>query len=444
MRFGPVRTRLGSVRRLTWVIALVLYGCTASNISATPSPPFGTATATAAPPSAVASPTATVTAAPQTRTPRPTDAAGRVALSARVAPLTAVWRPEGPVAIVEEHLLGGTLRIWAVAIAIGPNVIRGGGQNRQLVDVTGVNGWAVRADGSAFAFAVASYDGAGNEARLAVWEAATGTTRWLTAPDGEQTQGDTAAEWPVWSADGSEVFFHRIRYRQGAANEDLGMWRIKVDGTGLALLMAPPANAPMGVMIHGVTPDGRGLVWGRVGMNIVNGQSEGMTTSVEILDLTTRAQRSLRCCTGGVASWRAARPRALVIADGERFAQRRLMLWDDAALTERALLGPQWMHGADWDPQGQRIVVASGDGLDQPLSIIDVDGRTVATLPSTEGATRPRWDAAGIVYDQWVRRPTDPKPTLGEIRVVDPNGGPPATLFTSDHFVHLAAIVRPQ
>jgi hypothetical protein len=352
---------------------------------------------------------------------------------------------------VEEYLSGGTLRIWAVALAFGPNVIRGSGQNRPLVDITAAasGGWAVRRDGSAFVFAIDSYDGGGNEVRLALWDAATGATRWLTAEDGDRTRDGTAAEWPAWSADGSEVFFHRARYRQGAGTEDLGMWRIKPDGTGLALVMAPPANAPMGSVLHGVTPDGGGLVWGRVGMHVVNGQLDHMTTSVEILDLATGAQRSLGCCHAGIASWRGTRPRALVIGDDAGLSQKILVLWDDIALSERRLLGPGWIGGADWDPQSERIVVASGSAMTkQPLSIIDASGRTVTTLPATEGAAGPRWDSAGIVYDQWVQRPpTDPNASvsraIGEIRAIDPNGGPPATLFTSDHFVHLVAIVRP-
>jgi hypothetical protein len=434
------------MRRLAAVIAFVLCGCTAGNIAATPTPPLGMGTATVStPPSVVASPTAP-TAAPATPTSRPTDATGRVALSARVAPVTASWRPEGPVAIVEEYLLGGTLRIWAVALAFGPNVIRGGGQNRPLVDITAAasGGWAVRRDGSAFVFAIDSYDGAGNEVRLALWDAATGATRWLTAAEGGRTQEGTVAEYPVWSADGSEVFFHRARYRQGAGNEDLGIWRIKPDGTGLALVRAPPANAQMGLVLHGLTPDGGGLVWGRVGMHVINGQSDHMTTSVEILDLATAAQRLLGCCHAGIASWRATRPRALVIGDHAGLGQMILVLWDDIALSERTLLGPGRIGGADWDTQGERIVVASGSGL----SIIDASGRTVTTLPGTEGAAGPRWDSAGIIYDHWVERPpTDPNASvsraIGEIRAIDPEGGPPATLFTSDRFVHLAAIVRP-
>jgi hypothetical protein len=430
------------MRRLAAVIAFVLCGCTAGNIAATPTPPLGMGTATVStPPSAVASPTAT-----PTPTSRPTDATGRVALSARVAPVTASWRPEGPVAVVEEYLLGGTLRIWAVALAFGPNVIRGGGQNRPLVDITAAasGGWAVRRDGSAFVFAIDSYDGAGNEVRLALWDAATGATRWLTAAEGGRTQEGTVAEYPVWSADGSEVFFHRARYRQGAGNEDLGIWRIKPDGTGLALVMAPPANAQMGLVLHGLTPDGGGLVWGRVGMHVINGQLDHMTTSVEILDLATGAQRLLGCCHASIASWRATRPRALVIGDHAGLGQMILVLWDDIALSERTLLGPGRIGGADWDTQGERIVVASGSGL----SIIDASGRTVTTLPGTEGAAGPRWDSAGIIYDHWVERPpTDPNASvsraIGEIRAIDPEGGPPATLFTSDRFVHLAAIVRP-
>ncbi|HET6701269.1 MAG TPA: hypothetical protein VFH14_05675 [Gemmatimonadaceae bacterium] len=435
------------MRLISAVIAFVLCGCTAGNIAATPTPPFGTGTA-AAPASAVASPTAIPTAAPATPTARPTDATGRVALSARVAPFTASWRPDGPVAIVEEHLLGGTLRIWAVAVEFGQNVIRGAGQNRPLVDVTAAasGGWAVRRDGGAFVFAVASYDGAGNEVRLALWDAATGATRWLTGAAGDPTQEGTAAEWPVWSADGSEVFFHRARYRQGAGTEDLGMWRIKPDGTGLALVMAPPANAPMGSVLHGVTPDGGGLVWGRVGMHVVNGQLNHMSTSVEILDLATGAQRSLGCCHARVASWRATRPRALVIGDHAGLGQMVLVLWDDIALRERTLLGPGEIGGADWDPQGERIVVASVSAMTkQLLSIVDASGRTVTTLPGTEGAAGPRWDSAGIIYDHWAHGPPgDPNAfVLREIRAIDPNGGPPATLFTSDRFVHLAAIVRP-
>jgi hypothetical protein len=138
-----------------------------------------------------------------------------------------------------------------------------------------------------------------------------------------------------------------------------------------------------------------------------------------------------------------------VIGDEAGLSQMILVLWDDIALSERTLLGPGRIGGADWDPQGERIVVASGSAIaKQPLSIIDASGRTLTTLPGTEGAAGPRWDSAGIIYDHWVERPpTDPNASvsraIGEIRAIDPGGGPPATLFTSDRFVHLAAIVRP-
>jgi hypothetical protein len=112
----------------------------------------------------------------------------------------------------------------------------------------------------------------------------------------------------------------------------------------------------------------------------------------------------------------------LAIGDDAGVSQMILVLWDDIALSERTRLRPAWIGGADWDPQGERIVVASGNAMRKlVLSIMDGNGRTVATLPATEGAAWPRWDSAGIVYDHWVQRPPiDPNAFLGEIRAIDP------------------------
>lgn len=433
--------------RAMGLLASLVVACSAGQVTptttpTTPTPAPSRATEAPAPPSPAATATALPTPAPSpsatARPPRPTDATGRVELSARVRPLVSGgWRPGEPAVIVEERLESAfdALRVWAV-----PTVA-----NRQgvlLVEVTGATGeWAMRRDGGAFVFAVASYDGAGHETRLALWDARSGAARWLTPLATASLPEGWAARSPVWSADGSEVFFHAVRYRQGAGGEDFGLWRIRADGSALAQVMRPVENA-LGLHLHGVTPDGRGLVWGRMGL-------EG--ASVEILDLATGAQRSLGCCLAYPASWRTARPRALIVRHTGQPGDWRLVLWDDLApSSERVLVGPTTVIGADWDPREERVVAAVAPAGsvtfgDQQLVIMDATGRITGALTGTSGATRPLWEPEGIVYEQWTERtpgakPPDTRPA--EIRAIDPAGGTPAVLYRSPGTVRLIAVVR--
>jgi hypothetical protein len=235
------------------------------------------------------------------------------------------------------------------------------------------------------------------------------------------------------------VFFHRAKYRQGAGMEELGIWRIAVDGTGLQQIMARPAEPALGLVLSGITPDGRGLVWGRSGL-------EG--ASVEILDLATGAQRALPCCLAHVEAWRFGRPRALVTRHGGNPPDSSLVLWDDLdPANETVLFGPNKMvTGAAWEPEGKHLVAAIGTSyMGQSLSILDTSGQVVSTLPGTTAAFRPRWEAPGIMYEHWEERTTtkgrfyEPR----EIRMISPSRGTPVTLFRSDHGPRLGPVVIP-
>jgi hypothetical protein len=348
------------------------------------------------------------------------------------------WRPTGPLALVEERV-GDHVLLWAVPISAGPGSVPGGA-NVQLAEITGMaQGWSVAPDGSVFVFALASRDGAGSETRLALWDAANGTLRWLTPLDDPGPVDGTNLSFPTFSADSREVFFVRARYAQGVGSSDLGIWRIGTDGTGLAQVR-PPAAGMLGTHLHGVTPDGRGLVWGRQGL-------EGAT--VVVLDRSTRAERELGCCLARIEAWRDERPRALVTRHGGDVSSASLILWDDLApSSERLLYGPNAIvWGADWDPRSEGVVAAVGAEFGkQQLVIFNQAGIALETLSQTIGAARPRWEPEGIVYEQWLPRDSGARRLVTEpreIRVIDSGGGDPQTLLSGRGSVRLVAVVRP-
>jgi hypothetical protein len=393
------------------VLAVVLAPQSPSNAS--PSPAAISALPSAsltAPPSAPP-----VSSAPAPASSQPAD------LASLLHPLVASWQPAGPFLVVEHSDPRGTT-VLAVALAGGAT---------PLVTLAGLVqlGYDLRDDGSVMAAALMT---TARTSRIAIWDLATGTTRWLTE-DEPGVQHST----PVWSEDGAFVYYAAHMYSaQTNTSTDLGIFRIRSDGTGKTRVRAPEEN---GAQLRGVTPDGRGLVWDRI-------RAGG---AVEVLDLVSGQNRSFdETTTATLLSWRRAQPRALVMVGGCCAGRPggSLALWNDATGSSKILIGaastpPIRVLSASWEPRGARFAAAI---IESPtidyfgtISIFDSDGRRLAALAGTDGTRQVLWLPMGIVFV----RPRDTGGT--EIMIVPESGGQPSRIFEDATSMFIRAVAGP-
>jgi len=253
---------------------------------------------------------------------------------------------------------------------------------------------------------VVSLETAEGTARLATWNLRTGATRWVTDDEPGVRQAT-----PVWSVDGSVIYYAASR---GTA--DLGIFRIRADGTAKTLLRAPDPKFA-GVTLTGLTPDGAGLAWSYT-------RAGG---SADVFALQSGRDRAFDNDSGAaILSWRPVRPRALVkVGGGAGFAGGALVLWDDLAATSRVLVpaqagSPSGVLAADWDPTGSRIAAAvterTGSTETSSLLTLDATGDERTAIAGTDGANAVLWLRSGIVFG----RPTGSGGT--DLVLVSPSG----------------------
>jgi hypothetical protein len=279
---------------------------------------------------------------------------------------------------------------------------------------------AIRPDGGALAATVSG--------GIAVWETS-GIARWaLPASD------QTVTTAPVWAADGSLLYFGQLRPTVSGPAEDLGIFRVRPDGSGLEKIVEPQpgGQSPPFISIpRRVTPENI-LVWGRA--------YEGAT--LEVLDLASRRQRSYQGGVGDLTAWRTTQPRAL-IQHCSNTGCRGLVEWDDeTGATRRVLADDVQVWGADREPGGTRIVVARRTA-DWGLDL--VDGAVVTRIGGTSNAQWPRWVSAGIAYLWGASEAGIGISPLTELRIVPPTGGTPRVLYRSsspEHNLFLIDVLR--
>jgi hypothetical protein len=340
-----------------------------STVSASPSP-------TAASRAPTASPSQIPSASASTATTLPRD------LASLLHPLVASWRPSGPVLLVEHSDAPG-----ATLLAVPLD----GGTAIPLVAVPSPVqlGYDLRDDGSVLAVALAIN---ANTARIAIWDLASGTTRWLTEEEPGVMQST-----PVWAEDGSLLYYAAHTFAAQTGFVDLGIFRVRGDGAQKTRVRGPDQN---GAQLRGLTPDGRGLVWDRI-------RAGG---AVEVLDLASGVNHSFdETTTAAVASWRRVQPRALVIVGGCCAGRPggSLAIWNDATGSSKMLLGiestpPVAVTSAAWEPSGARFAAAVVDrastGYFGSIFTYDADGRQLAAVAGTDGAERVMWLPMGIVF----------------------------------------------
>jgi hypothetical protein len=343
-------------------------------------------------------------ASPVSSTPAPTQPTD---LASLLHPLVTSWQPTGPFLVVEHSDPQGWT-VLAVPLAGGAT---------PLVKLVGLVqlGYDMRDDGSVLAAALMTTT---QTSRIAIWDLASGKTRWLTE-DELGVQHST----PVWSEDGAFVYYSAHMYSaQANRSIDLGIFRIRSDGTGKTRIRAPEES---GAHLSGLTPDGRGLLWSRV-------RAGG---AVEVLDLVSGQNRSFdETTTASLLSWRRAQPRALVMVGGCCAGRPggSLAVWNDATGSREILIGaestpPTRVLSASWEPRGARFAAAI---IESPtidyfgtISIFDSDGRRLAALAGTDGTQQVFWLPMGIVF----MRPRDTGGT--EIMIVPESGGQPSRIF---------------
>ena len=360
--------------------------------------PAGTSqTATPTPittPSATASATTTPSATPSPALTSDSTAA------AFFKTLTQGWKPTTTTIVVSELVpVGQTANVRLVAVPSD------GGTATPLVSLEGQALVAIRSDGSAIAAVV----GGG----VAVWEPS-GRARWLVQPD-----LTTMITNPVWSPDGATLYFGRVKTSPGGAfGEDLGIFRVRADGSGLEKVVdaAPPGQLPPLISIPRAVTADNVLVWGRA--------YEGAT--IEIRDLATGRQRTYDGGVADLCAWRSTQPRAL-LQHCSNTGCRGLVEWNDETGGKRQLLSNDVaVFGADRDPTGSRVVVArrtSAWGLDL------IDGTAISRISGSANAQWPRWLGAGIAYLWGPNEGGIGVSPLSELRLIPPAGGTPRTLY---------------
>ena len=304
-----------------------------------------------------------------------------------ITPLVPSWRPNGTTVMVRE---GST--VSALSLVDGKTV--------PLVTFgRGVASATWRSDGAMLAVAVNTEWGT---SRLALWDAQSGQSRWLT-PEAPRV----VRFHPVWSPDGASVFFGEYLY------EPFGqpaLWRV-IPTTGQ--LERVFASEPKSYVWPLLAPEPALLVFetGAFSGVIGQGQLEASVSGMDVtrLDLSTGQSRDLQAPLDVVA-WREASPRALVRQKrmgGSCFecppAQTLgLMLWDDLTGATTAILDRSVeTDGADWDPGAARVVVSTrtaGSKEHYVLETMTATGGDRVRLSGTDDAYAPHWLREGILY----------------------------------------------
>ncbi len=207
---------------------------------------------------------------------------------------------------------------------------------------------------------------------------------------------------PVWSADGSHLFFSSSR--GGTTN----LWRVAIDErTGERRGPPEPVVVPAQNAVHpALSRDGRRLVY------------VASSFSSDVYAMPFDVDRGL---TGGPPRWILGGPHQWgnlrAAPDGRRLAsirvshRRDLMLADaDGANLQRLTDEPLGVRCPAWSPDGKSIVVLTTRRGDKDVILVEPDGgrtRRISDLPSTGLVGCPVWSRDGRRL-LIVQGPTDP------------------------------------
>ena len=234
-----------------------------------------------------------------------------------------------------------------------------------------------------------------NGHRIAFWAVSPDSARrdvWtVPAAGGEPAAvtADEAADWnPVWSSDGSHLFF--VSDRSGSMN----LWRVAIDErTGRAEGPPEPVTAPSPFACHvTLSRDGSRLAY----TSAVVRQSIASAGFDPARGALAGRPRLVVQDVGGVSA-----PR--VSPDGEWLAYYRAGVQEDIVLVrpdgrERRPLteDPARDRFPEWSPDSQRLVFYSNRGGSYEVWTVDRDGSGLRALTETPGFVRyPSWSPDG-------------------------------------------------
>jgi hypothetical protein len=357
--------------------------------------------------------------------PSPSDATAAADVTRFVRVLLPSWRPSGPTVVVDRRPGVGKGHVM-VAVPLS------GGAAVDLVAFPSDSPtWDIRPDGSAIVASVNTYcaNGACDQQakRLAVIDTRTGSARWLTAADETRSLGN-----PLWSPDGAFVYYGAGT--AGPQNADLGIFRIRADGTDATRINdpVPPAPASFGQTFsisrpQRVTENGL-LFWSAFA---------GEKGTLKVRDLASGTDRAFVTDSPCVAvvAWRATQPGALVRYGSCQVSSSRLALWDVRTGAQTVLVdSPGSVHDADWDRSATRVVASVGTVSSNATELAIVNGPDRGPIPGTQGALSLRWLSVGIAYTTLADTGPSSSPPdcvfgISDVRFVPTAGGPPKVLF---------------
>src|SRR5439155_13144121 len=262
--------------------------------------------------------------------------------------------------------------------------------------------WSMRRDGGAV---VVSVEVAYETARLAMWELGTGGVRWLTAAEPRVRQYR-----PVWSPDGTTIYFARDE-----AGVESQLYSVPADGGQATRIpkttFVPGVAFPVAVSAGGklyVRYEHNDNVWSLQVVDVATGAistvstrwpNDSQMTSVDAIRVMQPGALIQGLCDSMFCA-RSSDQRSC----STQFctASRRLGVFNDRTGDQTDLLDASaQVLGADWDPSGTRIVVASRAMNTQEPSVLqtmDEAGGARQAIAGTGWAMDPPWLPEGILY----------------------------------------------
>lgn len=374
--------------------------------------------ASATPTGTAASPTTSPPASP-TSIPTQPAATSDPTVAQYLKPEVQRWQPTGTtlVAVVHENTRrpgGGTQAGGLAFIAVPTD----GSPTTRLLSAPLGNGFDISQNGALFVLAVQVND---SSSRLALWDARTNVSTWLTP-----LESGVILRGPTFTPDSSSVIFGKSKadVGQGAA-ADLGLFRVRLSDRGVDQVHAAVRSPFFSIPIDHVR-DGT-IYWGRA--------YEG--SSLEVV-LPSGTERAFADCANYQA-WREAAPRVLVVPGGcgTGFRGAELILWNDATGEKRTIAGStsEPFTAADWNPDGNAIVAVMrplSGAAPATLVTMDASGGQRKTIAGTDHASGVLWLRAGIAYTyaQPDASGFGTKPPY-EVRITAAAGGAQRALLTS-------------